>query len=107
MHTRISLFNVIAHLGNWGVVGFVFFDLEFGIGPVLLYTVCAAVEVTCMRWVHLRWRVRKRGEGADQVQITMNPALEQATIEEKQRQDAQKTSAEPRDAPMASRKMYS
>eukprot|EP00656_Telonema_subtile_P014933 TRINITY_DN17732_c0_g1_i2.p1 TRINITY_DN17732_c0_g1~~TRINITY_DN17732_c0_g1_i2.p1 ORF type:complete len:559 (-),score=88.77 TRINITY_DN17732_c0_g1_i2:50-1726(-) len=39
VHPPITSFLSIAILGNWVISGFVVFDLNFGVGPIVLYTV--------------------------------------------------------------------
>eukprot|EP00656_Telonema_subtile_P057663 TRINITY_DN9538_c0_g1_i4.p1 TRINITY_DN9538_c0_g1~~TRINITY_DN9538_c0_g1_i4.p1 ORF type:complete len:894 (+),score=105.11 TRINITY_DN9538_c0_g1_i4:1970-4651(+) len=54
VHPPYGLFQALACLGNWGVSSFIFLDLEFELGPVVLYVALCVVEMALV----LRLRCR-------------------------------------------------
>ena len=61
----LSKVSLLARVGMWGGACFVFVDLEFELGPVLVYALFAALEVTVSAY---RWRkIRTTGRTVAEV----------------------------------------
>eukprot|EP00656_Telonema_subtile_P023403 TRINITY_DN2481_c0_g2_i1.p2 TRINITY_DN2481_c0_g2~~TRINITY_DN2481_c0_g2_i1.p2 ORF type:complete len:266 (-),score=39.74 TRINITY_DN2481_c0_g2_i1:227-1024(-) len=76
VHPPISPFRCSLHVGNWMFTAFVFIDLEFGVGPILLYITAAISEVLVTWWRNRAWA----RASPDTVRAETNPIMELKSV---------------------------
>ena len=61
VHTPLTAVMGVAHVGHALVMITIFWDLQFSLGPIGVYTALYVTEIASMQWLHCLWKNQTSG----------------------------------------------